>query len=69
MNRILNQIHTDSINKQCFQIKVVVELDLFPLETCLNLFQALQGFKHPWLKAQKALLYYNHRGNYMYFIV
>jgi hypothetical protein len=28
----------------------------------LNLFQPLEIYNHPWLKAQKALLYYNHRG-------
>ena len=68
MNRLLNQVPIDSINKQCFQIKVAVEMDLFPLEACLNLFQSLENFRHPWLMAQKALLYYNHRGSHLYII-
>jgi hypothetical protein len=53
---------SNSINRQCFEIKVAVELDLYPLETCLKLFAPLESFNYPWLKAQKALLYYNHRG-------
>ena len=61
----MDRIRTDGINRQCFQIKVSVELDIFPLETCLALFKPLVKYAgHSWIKAQKALLYYNHRGKF-----
>jgi hypothetical protein len=65
MNQILDQLPINHVMTKCFQIQISIESEIYPLETLLALCNAVDKTfpQSQWLIAQKALIYYNHKGN------
>ena len=71
MIAILDQLPIDHVMTKCFQIHVSVGLDLYPLETVLSLCDSVAKVfqDSSWLSAQRALIYYNHKGTGKFFLL